>query len=249
MTDNDLDITTDTEALPDTRQVSMDGGEKSELTVEFADTPIKWINEIEERMGWVFTDGHTASDYVLKYLDPLELSIVPKHTFVLSSADEDSGADYTYQRARSWKAWSEEPETNEFYLVGCDETGRRIACCYLDTDSQDPDKTLTEREANWIGARRVAAMPVPGNVKRGWLENMAYRIGREASSRIDRAEFDADWPAMLWINDVVEILPPTGETVPGTGIYRISAIEVEFQGEHLTAPRRIAKYSVVKIGS
>jgi hypothetical protein len=250
---SDLDIYYDPDATPlrDTRQSAQGGGGKSQLQPKPGDSPIEWIDRLCEQTGWTFTDGHDGNAYILRYIDPLNLPITYDHEFVLKSDLEalTPGGDYSYQRLYKWHAYSLEPEANEVMAVGCDKTGQPIAAIYRDSDSQDPTIAIGSRPANWLGITKTGVMETTGTIEISELATIAYRVGKCVSSRLDMADFEADWPAeKLWVGKVVWIGVPEGETIDGLpGLYRIESLRGEFSYEAGDTPIRRAAYTARKI--
>jgi hypothetical protein len=224
--------------LPETRKTAED---KGGLCPEYADTSSKWISSICDETGWLFTDGHAGGDFVLKYIDPTLRTAVPVIGMTLLSVAAAPGTP----RIRSWEAYSQEPESNELHVVGCNESGQLMDAIYLDLASQNPLVAIPDRDDNWLGYRKVAAFSMDGQTTEARLQEVALRIGADVCIRHDLARFQGDWPEFLWTGDVVAITD--GVAVSN---YRITGLSLEFLGEGggLVPTIRRADYLAEKVG-
>jgi hypothetical protein len=241
----DLEIQTDTEPLRDSTQGQ--AKEHSELETKAGDRPKLWLDKLEDETGWLFTDGPAAGgDFVLKYLDPLDLSDDPLFTYYFKMADSPSGDDTGYDLIHSaWHTWSEEPESNELWFVGTNERGERIAAVYRDTDSQNPSHPDPKPD-NWMGSTESAEIPVPGTVTMGLLKAIAYRVGSEVSQRLDCFDTELDWKPGLWRGSVIRAEANGDTRIQGAGNYRITGMRIRFEDESQDYPIRRAHVTGVQ---
>lgn len=247
----EFEIQTDTTTLPNT--ASQPDGSDSKLRPGIADTPMEWITRVAEMTGWEFRDGvleavapATIGNYGFVYLDPLARNETSAHTFVFHTSN--SAGDDAYDIIHSEARWyAQEPESNEVWVVGCNEKGERIAAVYRDEDSQDATLTEELRPDNWLGYRKVGLIPVKRVVTMDMLKAIALRIGTEVSQRVDLVDFEADWKPGLWRGVYVTLDTNEDDDLPTIEpLWRIERISsITFDDEGSDYPSRRARYTCV----
>lgn len=227
----------------------------SRLRTQTADTVADWISRIEELTGWRLLDGPltiTSGDppeeqiiYGYRWLDPLNLSDVPVHTFVVDTASSAGPDAYDLVRSEI-NAYSIEPEGNEIHVICGGVDGALVDAVYIDQDAQNPELPPDQRPPGWLGYRKLVTIVLDLVLPDSVISELALRMGQQLSLRCDMVEFTGDWPGTVWVGDAIA-LDMGSSGLPYGGTYRIESMDVDWQAESVAYPVRRASYRCVKL--
>jgi len=263
---SDVDVTTDTFALPFSPGVSL-GDWK--LLPQRGDTAAQWLSRLWEDYaktwirGWTPTLTAGVPGYKFRFRRPDTFSTTP----VLNLFETTDGAatfgvasDLRSRRTiRTLRQLPEAASANEVLVVGYDPRTRNyLQAQYDDTASQTPGTLPGSRPDNWR-SQVVALQLIDTSLSTQTVVNRAKDILQErATTGRELVEWESDLLVLsdtrpLWKGDVVRVYKSASAVGVGVprGDYRILAIpslEFIFEGGASLLSVRECTYSAVKIG-